>query len=138
MSATRIAIAVVERVVHPNGVGDGHFLIGRRPQETVLPGYAEFPGGKVEAHESPREAAVRECAEETGISIAPVRLFDQVRHRYEHGDVELHFFYCHATTNSPPQNGFRWVSHDELQRIDFPPANRSVLNKLLSVGKERC
>ncbi|MDP6469251.1 MAG: NUDIX domain-containing protein, partial [Pirellulaceae bacterium] len=58
---TLIAIAVVEH--------NGRFLVGMRPVETVLAGFSEFPGGKVEPNEVPAQAAVRECLEETGLEV---------------------------------------------------------------------
>jgi len=61
--ATRtIAVAVV--------VHDGRVLVGRRPPDAAeAPGLDEFPGGKVEPHETSAEAAARECLEEAGIAI---------------------------------------------------------------------
>ena len=57
--ATPIAIAVV---LHNDCV-----LIGVRPAGATLAGLWEFPGGKIEAGETPNEAAERECLEETGL-----------------------------------------------------------------------
>ncbi|MDH3427947.1 MAG: NUDIX domain-containing protein, partial [Gemmatimonadota bacterium] len=47
----------------------GRLFIQRRPVDGLLGGLWEFPGGKVEPGESPRQAAVREVVEETGMSI---------------------------------------------------------------------
>jgi len=71
---------------------DGAFLLGRRPPGSVYAGYWEFPGGKVEAGETPKQALVRELQEELGIVVNLaypwiVREFD-----YEHAHVRLHFF----------------------------------------------
>ena len=71
---------------------DGAFLLGRRPPGSVYAGYWEFPGGKVEAGESSKQALVRELQEELGIVVNLaypwiVREFD-----YEHAHVRLHFF----------------------------------------------
>ena len=73
---TIIAIAVVEH--------DDRFLIGQRPAGVALAGYWEFPGGKVEPDESPADAAVRECLEETGIQISVVGEYPTTRHQYDH------------------------------------------------------
>lgn len=48
-----VAAAVITRP-------DGSFLVGQRAADTFYPGYWEFPGGKVEAGETPREALIRE------------------------------------------------------------------------------
>ena len=119
-----IAVAVVRR-------GDA-FLVGVRPAGSVLAGHAEFPGGKVRPGETLVEAAERECREETGIEVDIAGELLAKTHRYDHGEVELHFFDCrprdeHATPASP----FRWVSRAELARLNFPAANAEVTKLLL-------
>ena len=56
--------------ISPEG---GQFLVGLRPEGSHLAGCAEFPGGKVEPGEKPSAAAVRECAEETGLAVRSER-----------------------------------------------------------------
>ena len=60
-SVTRIGIAVVE--------SNGKFLIGVRSPDGPLPGFHEFPGGKLHPGETPEACAVRECLEETGLDV---------------------------------------------------------------------
>lgn len=59
-------------------VADSHLIIQRsqikRGKPNVFPQYWDIPGGRVEENELPRDAAVRECFEETGISIAKENL----------------------------------------------------------------
>lgn len=128
MSETRIGIAVVESA--------GRVLVGQRPQHVVLAGKAEFPGGKCESDETPRSCAVRECREETGLLVVPREHLATVEHTYPHGAVELHFWRCVLSPGLPdnavPQPPFRWVSFEELRSLDFPEANRSVLDAMLS------
>lgn len=80
-----VAAAVITRE-------DGSFLLGRRAPGTFYPGYWEFPGGKVEAGESPKEALVRELQEELGIRAEVVWPWIMREHAYEHAHVRLHFF----------------------------------------------
>lgn len=124
---TRIGIAVVESA--------GHFLVGKRPHGVPLPGLWEFPGGKCELDETPRSCAVRECREETGLLIAPREHMATVEHTYAHGDVELHFWRCSLSPGmpalAPPSAPFRWAAKSELKNLEFPAANRSVLEQLL-------
>ncbi|MEZ6127993.1 MAG: CbiX/SirB N-terminal domain-containing protein [Planctomycetaceae bacterium] len=126
-AATRVAIAVVESA--------GRLLVGVRPKGTVLAGKSEFPGGKCEADETPRSCVVRECREETGLVVVPRQHLMTVTHTYDHGTVELHFWKCALAPDVPdlakPTDPFRWVDFEELQTLDFPEANRSVLAMLV-------
>lgn len=80
-----VAAAVITRP-------DGRFLLGQRGPETFYPGYWEFPGGKVEANETPRQALVRELHEELGIEVLRADPWLCREHVYEHAHVNLHFF----------------------------------------------
>jgi mutator protein MutT len=122
-----IAIAVVEQ--------QGQFLIGRREAGVALAGLWEFPGGKVEAGETPAAAAVRECREETGLSVVVVGEYDRARHSYAHGEVELHFFACRPVEpGQTPHARFRWVAAAELSRYEFPAANAALVKRLAAHG----
>ena len=63
MASTQIAVAVV--------IMNNHVLVGQRSSHARdAAGLHEFPGGKIEQHEAPEEAAIRECLEEAGIAIS--------------------------------------------------------------------
>jgi 8-oxo-dGTP diphosphatase len=134
--ARQIGIAIVEF--------DGHYVVGTRQAGQDLAGLAEFPGGKCEIGERPEECAVRECFEETGLPVTPVRLVDRAEHEYAHAAVDLHFWLCQVKScradgdsdESPPamphlENGFQWKSVDELRQLSFPEANLGILKMLL-------
>ena len=127
-SPTRIGIAIVE--------SDGHFLVGCRKADVPLPGLAEFPGGKCETDETPRSCAVRECREETGLVVVPSEQLATVLHTYPHGSVELHFWRCRLgpgmPANARPIAPFRWITAAELAKLEFPAANQTVLEQLLT------
>lgn len=121
----RIGIAVVEH--------GGRFLVGIRGSEVHLAGKAEFPGGKCEPGESPAECAVRECREETGLVVEVERLICEVQFDYPEASVHLHFYFCTLPTNAseavaPP--GWEWIPHSQLAALDFPEANRRVIQIL--------
>lgn len=119
--AREVAIAVVW--LH------GKFLVGQRPGDVALGGYWEFPGGKVHVGESPTEAAIRECHEETGLIVDVTKPLATVHHRYDHGAVLLHFFLCRLldSRSSSPHLPFVWVTREELSQLEFPPANHGVI-----------
>ena len=121
---TLIAIAVVENSA-------GQFLIGPRPAGSSLAGLWEFPGGKVESGETPEQAAVRECLEETGVAVRAVSEYPQRLQQYDHDHVRLHFFACRPESNNAPHAPFRWVAREELANYEFPEGNRGLLEWLL-------
>jgi 8-oxo-dGTP diphosphatase len=82
---TAVAAAVIERP-------DGSFLLGQRAPDTFYPGYWEFPGGKVEPGETPRDALIRELHEELEIEVVRATPWIVREHVYEHAHVRLHFF----------------------------------------------
>lgn len=85
MKRVEVAAAVIERP-------DGQFLLGRRPPEGIYAGWWEFPGGKVEAGETPHAALVRELQEELGITVTASQPWITREHVYSHAHVRLHFF----------------------------------------------
>lgn len=130
----RIAVAVVRR-------GD-EYLIGQRPSGATLAGYWEFPGGKVHPDETPAQAAVRECLEETGLCVRVAEPLAVVEHEYRHGRLELHFFACVPCDSGEPRFGlpsvpsaaaaYQWTPAARLGDYEFPAANVAVVNHILA------
>ncbi|MBC7852474.1 MAG: (deoxy)nucleoside triphosphate pyrophosphohydrolase [Pirellulaceae bacterium] len=120
----QIAIAVVEH--------EDRFLIGQRPLGVPLAGLWEFPGGKMETEETAREAAVRECREETGLAVEVVGTWLVQEEEYPHGRVRLHFIACRLAENErdAPEPPFRWVLRRQLAGYEFPSGNRELLTLL--------
>lgn len=113
----------------------GRFLAAQRPTDKPLEGYWEFPGGKLEARETPSEALARELAEELGIGVRESRFWQSLKHSYaERGfRVRLHFFHVTAFRGEPcPAEGqnLRWVTPSEALELGFLPADANVLEQL--------
>ena len=123
-----VAVAIVEH--------KGQFLVGVRPESVPLAGLAEFPGGKVHDAETAAAAAVRECREETGLQVAVEREFFSTTHCYDHGLLEIQFFFCRLAggERSRPISPFRWVTAEELAILEFPAANEPVTKMLLGLA----
>lgn len=128
-SPVEIAVAVVEC--------EGQYLIGQRPEGSKLAGDWEFPGGKIEAGESAAEAAIRECREETGLTIRIVGEHSIVEHRYDYGLLRLHFLLATCDdAGAPLPARFRWVQGKELADYPFPPANTALVQSLLESAQQ--
>lgn len=112
-------------------------LVSQRKAGTHLAGAWEFPGGKVEAGEDPREALRRELREELGIDVHVGEVVDVTFHRYEDADkaVLLLFFETSRKAGSPEPRAldvaaYRWAEKDALRDEEFPPADVAVLRKV--------
>jgi mutator protein MutT len=109
----------------------GRFLIGQRPAGVPSAGLWEFPGGKIEAGETPEQAAARECREEAGVDIIVGEAYPRVVHQYDYGRLELHFFACRLVDpQAMPQPPFRWVERGQLADYRFPAANDALVKYL--------
>ena len=119
--------------------GEGRVLIAKRPPGCPLAGLWEFPGGKVEAGESPEHALCRELAEELGIEIAADDLapLTFASHAYPDFHLLMPLFLCSRWRGAlTPQEGqeLAWVRPAELASYDMPPADeplKAVLPALL-------
>jgi len=121
-------------LVRHRGTKDCRVLITRRPDKAVLGGYWELPGGKFEPKESPPRCVVREFKEELGLDVAVEDALGVQDHRYDHGHVCLHAYYCRLVAGEPAAlevAEFRWVRPRDLTTYRFPPANTTLIRRLV-------
>lgn len=115
-------------------------LVARRPEGSSLAGLWEFPGGKIEAGETPEAALVRELAEELGIAVSidaltPVTF---VSHSYPDFHLLMLLYLCRDWDGAPlGQQGqpLRWEAAAALATLPMPPADVplvAVLRDLLT------
>jgi mutator protein MutT len=114
---------------------DGRVLIARRPAGAHLGDLWEFPGGKVEAGESPEAGLLRELREELGIEAEVAAKRAVIEFTYPGRPVRLHPFDCRWLSGEPQPTGCedpRWVAPSELPEYEFPPANAALVAELHS------
>jgi 8-oxo-dGTP diphosphatase len=107
---------------------DGRVLLAQRPEGKSMAGLWEFPGGKVEAGETPEAALIRELHEELGINtwkscLAPLTF---ASHAYEKFQLLMPLFACRRWEGVPtPREGqtLAWVRPDRLRDYPMPPAD---------------
>jgi 8-oxo-dGTP diphosphatase len=118
-------------------VEHGRVLLSQRKAGTHLAGAWEFPGGKVEPGEDPREALRRELSEELGIDARVGEIVDVTFHRYTDADKAVMLLFFEATRDpaSPAPRAldvaaFEWAGPEALDPARFPPADTAVLGKV--------
>ncbi|WP_273392359.1 8-oxo-dGTP diphosphatase MutT [Actinobacillus porcinus] len=95
----------------------------------------EFPGGKVDAGETPEGALKRELEEEIGIHVLSAVLYEQLLFEYPNKVLHFHFYLVEEWLGEPfgreGQEGF-WLDQRELDAGQFPPANSKLIQRLLA------
>ena len=107
---------------------DGRVLLAKRPVGKSMAGLWEFPGGKIEADETPEAALIRELTEELGIDtwqscLAPLSF---ASHTYEDFHLLMPLFVCRKWEGSPqPREGqeLKWVRPRDLRSYPMPAAD---------------
>ena len=116
----------------------GKILICQRTRHQVMPLKWEFPGGKIEEGEQPRDALRRELDEELGINAVIGDEVTRIRHEYpNHSAVELRFYGVHEYSGEMENRIFReirWAEPAELPAFDFLEADLELV-KDLAEGK---
>ena len=96
-------------------------------------GWWEFPGGKMEAGESPEDALRREIWEELETRIAIERLITTVDYDYPKFHLTMHCFWCRVENGSltlKEHEAARWLAKNELNSVRWLPADLDVVEKL--------
>jgi 8-oxo-dGTP diphosphatase len=104
----------------------GRILMSRRRADQAMPLLWEFPGGKVEAGESPQAALQREVREELGCTVQVDRIHDVVFHAYPEFDLLMLVYGCTITDGVPAPievAEIAWVESVRLPTLDLLPAD---------------
>ena len=114
---------------------DGRILLAQRPEGKSMAGLWEFPGGKVNAGETPEAALIRELAEELGIDVAASCLapFTFASHTYHDFHLLMPLYVCRKWSGIPiAREGQRltWVRPARLGDYPMPPADAPLVAML--------
>lgn len=122
-----VAVALIDR--------DGRVLLAERPKGKNMEGLWEFPGGKVDAGESPETALIRELQEELGVDIEASCLapFTFASHTYDKFHLLMPLYVCRVWKGIPEgREGQRltWVRPNEMKNYPMPPADKPLIAML--------
>ena len=96
-------------------------------------GWWEFPGGKMEAGESPQEALKREIREELDADVLVKELLETVEWDYPNFHLTMHCFICSLLSGSIHLNEHEaatWLTHATLKSVKWLPADEILLDKI--------
>lgn len=128
----------MKRVVAAVILQDGKILVCQRTRHQTMPMKWEFPGGKIEEGEQPRDALHRELDEELGIDATIGDEIARIKHEYKGGSsVELRFYLVKEYRGELENRIFRdlqWAEPKDLPSFDFLEADLSLVNDL-AAGK---
>ena len=94
----------------------------------------EFPGGKMEAGETPEEALVREIREELSAEISVDEFLCTVEYDYPKFHLTMHCYICSLLTESLHLNeheAARWLKNNELDSVKWLPADKIIVEQLI-------
>jgi 8-oxo-dGTP diphosphatase len=116
--------------------GDGRLLLAQRPEGKTMAGLWEFPGGKIEAGESPQGALARELHEELAIDVAEddMEAFAFASHAYARFHLLMPVFLTRRWTGEPSAcEGQRlvWASPDEVRAYPTPEADGPLIERFV-------
>ena len=101
-------------------------------------GWWEFPGGKMEAGESPQEALKREIREELDADVLVKELLETVEWDYPNFHLTMHCFICSLLSESLHLNEHEaatWLTHATLKSVKWLPADEILLDKIAEYSR---
>lgn len=122
-------IEVVAAIIHD---AEGRIFATQRGYGEFKDGW-EFPGGKMEAGETPEEALRREIWEELETRIEVERLVETVEWDYPQFHLTMHCFLCRVESGRlelKEHEAARWLEKEELGSVDWLPADLQIIDNI--------
>ena len=105
-----------------------------------LEGYWEFPGGKVESHESHEETIIREIKEELSSTIEPIKYLGLSNHEYSDLEkpfsITMYAYECKLIDGEltlSEHTDKMWVGINNLEEVNFAPADLPIVKLIISI-----
>lgn len=124
MKTIRVVAAVIRQ-------GDRIFATARGYGE--FEGQWEFPGGKIEAGETPQQALIREIKEELDVMVSVGDLIDTIEYDYPTFHLSMDCFWCEITDGELKlleAESARWLTRENLYEVPWLPADLNLINKV--------
>ncbi len=130
MRHLHVACAIIER--------EGKVLAAQRSAIMTLPLKWEFPGGKIEAGESPEECLIRELMEELGVSVLIGAALSPATHVSPDVTITLYPFTCRLAGGiiTPHEHhALKWIEPRRMPELDWAPADLPVIDEYMATTR---
>ena len=132
MKTIRVVAAVIKAT---NEKGEPMIFATQRGYGDFKGGW-EFPGGKIEAGETPQEALVREIREELETEIAVGKLIDTIEYDYPTFHLSMDCFWAEIVSGNlvlKEHEAAKWLTRDELDTVEWLPADVALIENVGTV-----
>lgn len=130
MKTIRVVAAVIKAV---NEKGEDIIFATQRGYGEFKGGW-EFPGGKIEDGETPKEALKREIREELDIEIAVGEMLDTIEYDYSTFHLSMDCFWCEIVSGDlvlKEHEDARWLTKEELDEVEWLPADITLIDNII-------
>ena len=129
MKTVRVVAAVIKSV---NENGEPTIFATQRGYGDFKGGW-EFPGGKIEDGETPKEALKREIMEELDTEISVGELIDTIEYDYPEFHLSMDCFWCEIVDGNlvlKEHKDARWLTKKQLDEVEWLPADITLIQKI--------